>query len=187
VNLPYQKPTNGPFQYIQFAASVGSIPAAGKIATLRWNWLINDVNYSFYLDFVSDGSRVDLVGGEDSALSVSGPVASLNDTNTWKLITLQFQKNTTAGGEADSRIGQTGIPQGLRFYSSSNTDAYSITLPGTGTLTDTAKDWILDVTSGTIDVDNFYWEGGMTGSIENSNLRALDTGAPLGVDDWKSY
>ena len=50
----YENPKNGPFQYIQFAVSVDSIPASpGSMAKLIWNWNINSTDYSFYIDLIT--------------------------------------------------------------------------------------------------------------------------------------
>lgn len=183
---PYQDQANGEFQYIQFAASLGSIPAAGTMATLRWNWDMNGTDYSFYLNFVSDGSKVDLYAGEDQAgANPAALVDSIPDTNTWKYLTLQLQKNQ--GNANDDRVGQTGVSQGLRFYSSSLTPAVTLLLPNESS-NNTAKDWILDVTSGSLYIDNLYWEGGMTGAVENSSLRNFETGQIItNVQDWQLY
>jgi len=186
ITEPYQDQTNGPFQYFQFAVNVGSIPPAGEMAIFRWNWNINSVNYSFFVKFVSDGSKVDIVGGEDLAGSSSQVIDTLLGTSQWRYITVQIQKNSSL--ENDNRIPQTLVPHGVYFYSTSTTPQFSIPLVAAA-ITDTAKDWSINVTSGSLYLDDMYWEGGMsnTGYEQYSNLRPLDQSIPASSTDWKLY
>jgi len=188
VTEPYQDQANGPFQYFQFAASVGSIPASGTMATFRWDFTLNDIRHSFFIHFVGTGSAVNLIGGEDLAggtVSRSFLIDTIPDTSTWKFLTVQIQKNGTA--EDDSRLGQTAVPQGAYFYSSSTSPAGNVPLYNAGTMNDKGHAWVIDVTSESLYLDNMYWEGGMTGALDDDNLRALDTGVPTNVEDWKLY
>lgn len=167
----YENPTNGPYQYIQFAVSIGAIPPSGSMAEFRWNWTVDGIDYSFYIDFQSTGSVVHLLAGEDRAATTSQVIATLDDTSSWRYVTLQMQKN--AGDATDSRTGQT-LAQGMRFYVDSPTWKLEVPLPGSGAAEDTAGDWSLEVISGSLFLDDFYWEGGMTNGHEaDSQLRAF--------------
>ncbi|MCB9782397.1 MAG: DUF4185 domain-containing protein [Candidatus Omnitrophica bacterium] len=168
----YDNPTNGPFQYLQFATSVGSIPPSGDLAELRWNWTINSTDYSFFLKWISDGSSVDLIAGEDSVIGVTETIGTISDTTPWMYITLQFQKNGTS--ETDSRTGQT-LTQGMRIYVDSNVPALEIELPGVGAASDRGGELSWTVTQGQLFIDDLYWEGGMTnGDESSSNLRPFE-------------
>lgn len=181
------KLSNGPFHYHQFAVNVAAIPAAGTMATLQVDWVFDVTPVSFRLDFVSTGSAVNLVAGESLHLATSTVIDTISDTNTWKFITLQVQKNMT--GEDDPDLSQTGVAQGGYFYSSSATPQASFPLGLSFLYVAELTDWSLTVNSGSLHVDDFYWEGGMTDSsvIANRNLRDPATGTPLGVDDWLQY
>jgi len=186
----YKSPTDGPFQYFQFGVKLGSIPSAGDVGIFRWNWKLDTLNYSFYVKFVSTGSVVNIVAGEDAVGSSSSIIDSISDTITWKYITVQVQKN--ASGENEPRLSQTNVAHGVFFYSSSPTPQYSILL-GTPDSADTAKDWFISVSTGSLFIDNMYWEGGLTNSawdggagLANSKLRYPATGV-VDVSDWQLY
>jgi len=171
----YENPKNGPFQYIQFAVSVDSIPASpGSMAKLIWNWNINSTDYSFYIDFQSTGSAINIVAGESLVFVTSQTIDTITNANDWKYITLQFQKNAISA--TDNRTGQT-LSQGMRFYVDNSIPKLEILLPGTGVIDDTGKDWSINVTTGSLYLDDFYWEGGMTNGYEaDGNLRPFDNG-----------
>ena len=167
----YENPTNGPFQYLQFATSAGAIPPTGEVAELRWDWTVNSVDYSFFLTWRSDGSAIELIAGEDSVLGVTDTLVAFPDTNTWEFVTLQFQKNEDPA--TDPRTGHT-LTQGMRFYIDSATPTFEIGLPGLGTSEDKGGEVSLSVATGEIYLDDLYWEGGMTNGDEaSSNLRPL--------------
>jgi len=175
----YENPTNGAFQYLQFGVSPGAIPAPGTMAELRWNWRIASIDYSFFVQFQSTGSDILLIAGEDLAGSSSETIATFSDTASWKYLTLQFQKN--AAPATDSRTGQT-VSQGMRFYINDSTPKLELPLPGNGAQGDTGLNWSIRVDSGSLYMDDFYWEGGMTnGGEANGNLRPFEgPGAPSG-------
>jgi hypothetical protein len=180
-------------QYLQFAVNVGEIPAAGTMAEFRWNWILGltDPTYSFYIEFVSNGSSVDLVAGEDSVTSTSATIATLSNTTDWVYITIQLQKNngTVDDDDAGRNISQTGITRGAHFYASSTTEGFSVLVADGGTV-DESQDWSLSVTSGSLYIGDFYWEGGIdpaiwpvcTGCEAAENVRALDN--PTDVEEW---
>jgi hypothetical protein len=179
---PYQDQANGPLQYFQFAVNVDSLPVAGPIATFRWNWTMDSTAYSFYVSFVSTGSAIDVVAGEDVAGSTSAVIATIG-ANSWQYITVQVQKNPAAAD--DDRLGQTGVTQGAYFYCSNATAGFSVPFTGTSVV---AADWSLSVVETSIYIDSVYWEGGMTGdSTGNDNVRDPATGAELSINDWKLY
>lgn len=179
--VPYQDQLNGPFQYFQFAVNIASVPTAGPIGTFRWNWTMDTTAYSFYVSFVSTGTAIDVVAGEDAAGSTSAVIATIG-ANSWQYITVQVQKN--AGTQDDSRLGQIGVTQGAHFYCSSSTAGFSV--PFTGS-TVGAGAWSINVVESSIYIDSVYWEGGMTGdSSGNDNIRDLATGA-MAVNDWELY
>jgi len=202
VNLPYQDPQNGAFQYLQFAASVGSIPASGTMAQLIWDFELNSIDHRFFVAFVSNGSSVDLVAGESKATTAPNTIiGNIPDTNTWRYITLQVSKNiagATDPGENTSDPGRFAVefvPQGCRFYV--NSDTAGLAVPAAGTVqgpADPAGAWIVDVTSGSLYLDSIYWEGGMDFNSSTpagaDNPRDRVSGTPfdlLSVDDWQLY
>ncbi|MCA9438651.1 MAG: hypothetical protein KC978_22895 [Candidatus Omnitrophica bacterium] len=204
ISEPFQDPANGPFQYIQFAVSLGEIPSTpGTFAELRWNWLLNlSVDHSFYIQFQSDGSEVTMVAGEDLAGSTSGVLGTFTDANTWKYITIQLQKNATPENDSRAVINQSMIPQGAYFYASSSTPQVVVS-PAIGTPDSTAnaKDWSLTVTDGSLFIDEVYYEGAMTDALdgtmgvpveEANRIRALDSPEltaipPSSVFNWKLF
>jgi len=190
ITEPYQDQTDGPFQYFQFAVNVGSIPSAGQMAIFRWNWDYdgNDItDYSYYIKFQSTGSAVDIIAGEDMAGSTSATIDTLTSTSQWTYITAQMMKNLAAADGDDARTGQTDLPQGMRFYSSSTTPALVILGPATAAF-NKSKDWSFSVTSGILYLDDMYWEGGMTlANPGHDNLRPLDQTIPASATDWKLY
>lgn len=190
----YDAPTNGAMQYLQFAVNIGEIPAAGTMAEFRWNWVLGtaDPTYSFYVQFVSNGSSVDLLAGEDTTTSTSGTIATLSNTTDWVYVTIQIQKNngTVDDNDATRNIAQTGIARGAYFYASNTTAGFTVPIAdGSGTV-DASQDWSLAVSSGSLYIGDFYWEGGIdpanwpycAGCEAAENVRALDN--PTDVEDW---
>lgn len=166
----YKNPSNGPIQYLQFAVSVSSVPAAGqRLAQFHWNWLINELIHSFYIDFISNGQSVEMIAGESLVASASGVIGLLQE-DEWKYITLQMQKNTE--DSTDIRTAQT-LSRGMRFYVDSENPRLTVAFPGQAGRTDRSLDWDLSVESGVLYLDEFYWEGGLTnpGFESNGNLR----------------
>jgi len=188
VTQPYQDQANGPFQYFQFAVSLDSIPSPGDVGIFRWNWTLDTLSYSFYVKFVSTGSIVNIVAGEDSVGSTSLVIGSINDAQTWKFITVQVQKNTAADNDTRPEVNQTGVAHGAYFYVNSKTPGLSIAL-GTADLSDKAKDWSINVSSGSLFLDTMYWEGGLPSAYVpagiNELIKDLETGLP--VADWMIY
>jgi len=188
VTQPYQDQKNGPFQYFQFAVSLGSIPSAGDVGIFRWNWTLDTLSYSFYVKFVSDGSIVNIVAGEDSVGSTSATIGTITNTIDWKFITVQVQKNTAADNDTRPEVNQTGVTHGAYFYVNSKTPGLSIPL-GTADVSDTAKDWSIIVSSGSLFLDTMYWEGGLPSAYvppdKNELIKDLETGSP--VSDWMIY
>lgn len=188
------KPSAGPFHYLQFAVKVASIPAAGTMAILHYNWdtdvlFPNPEEFSFFVAFVSTGSSVDIVAGEDLAGATSAIIDTLPDTNTWKYITLQFQKNSDPSAADDVELGQTDVPQGTYFYSSSSTPQMYIPWNTLG-FNPAHLGWSFTVNSGTLLLDHFYWEGAMVsdaGLEEGRKLRDPATGSLLAVEHWRDY
>ena len=102
------------------------------------------------------------------SLGISQNIGTIENTLDWRYITIQMQKNQT--DETDSRTGQT-LSRGMRFYVDSFIPGLELTLPTT-TTDATGQDWSLQVTEGSLYIDDFYWEGGMTNGDEgSSNLR----------------
>ena len=188
VTPPYQDQKNGPFQYFQFAVSLDSIPAPGNVGIFRWNWLLDTLNYSFYVKFVSTGTIVNIVAGEDAIGSTSLVIGSINDTQTWKFITVQVQKNTAADNDTRPEVNRSGVAHGVYFFVNSKTPGLSILL-GTADVNDTAKDWSINVSSGSLFLDTMYWEGGLPSAYVaqgiNELIKDLETGLP--VSDWVLY
>ena len=178
---PYQDQGNGPFQYFQFAVSLGSIPStAGSMGSFTWDWDTDGTPFALKVDFVSNGTSVDIVAGLDGGSTAT--IDTLVDTNTWTYITVQVQKNATA--EDDARASQTGVAQGAYFYSSSTTAGQTVTIPAGSAIN--AGGWTFSVTDGSIYLDEMYWEGGMTGdSTGNDNLRPFDNTSA--VEGWTQY
>ncbi len=172
----YARPTNGAYQYFQFALCLDAFPQAGQMAEFRWDWILGAEDYSFFLRLVSTGTSVNLVAGEDLVYSTSEIISAIDQVNDWQHITLQMQKN--AEPATDSRTGQT-LSQGLRIYINSENPAVEILLPGNGAEGDKALDWEWDVTAGALYLDDFYWEGGMTnGDESSSSLRPFTKACP---------
>ncbi len=186
-----ENPGNGALQYLQFAVNIGSIPAAGTMATLVYDFRFTDpvTDYSYFIDFVSTGSAVQLVAGENVVVGTSAVIDTITDTNTWKYITLQVNKDTAP--QADTTLGQTGLTQGARFFcSSASPQMFIPTAALHGGLLREFLGASLTVNSGQLYLDAFYWEGGMTWdstTYANRNVRDPETGTALSVDDWKSY
>ena len=186
---PYQDQTNGPYVYLQLGVNLGAIPAAtGSMGELRWNWDYDGngtADYSYYVDFQSTGTAVDIVAGEDMAGSTSGTIGSLTSTSEWEYITLQMQKNHT---DEEDPLTSQNLSQGMRFYCSSTTPALEITYTSLDSF-NKAKDWSISVTSESLYIDDMYWEGGMTLYTDQNerNLRAFDQGLPAFSGYWKFY
>jgi hypothetical protein len=77
------------------------------------------------------------------------------------------------------------VSQGAHFFVSSNTESGSGIAPiGGSDTTYVSRDWAFTVTSGTVYLDDIYWDGGLDDDDVNSNPRPLDTGASASVGDW---
>lgn len=191
VGPEYQDPQNGNFQLFQFAINVDPIPAAGTVATFRWNQDMNSVDvqpdHSFYVRLDSDGDTVTITGGEDlnNDPAVEAVLGTLDSTDDWAYITLLSQKD--AADTPDSRFPFLGnVPQGMHFFNSSETPALSVGYEVTVEGAYAGRDWSFTVDSGTIYLDELYWDGGMDDDAVNSNPRPFDLGSdvPDGPLDW---
>src|SRR5690606_15339391 len=114
----------------QFAINVDPIPAAGTVATFRWNQDMNSVDsqpdHSFYVRLDSDGDTVTITGGEDlnNDPAVEAVLGTLDSTDDWAYITLLSQKD--AADTPDSRFPFLGnVSRGMHFFNSSETPALS--------------------------------------------------------------
>lgn len=195
----YKNPTNGNYQYFQFAVNVDPIPAAaGTVGTFRWNFdsdtgVAPDVDYSYYIKLVADGSgNVNIVAGEDvhnTPTPVETTIGQLTSASSWTYLTLQMQKDPSVGGMNDPRMGTTyKIVKGMHFYSP--TASTSIGFGEGGGYLGSAfnsKDWAFTVETGnTIYIDDVYWDGGMddSGVYTNSGLTQFN---PATVADWTLF
>lgn len=192
----YANPTNGSFQFYQFAVNVDPIPAAGNVATFRYN-LIMDASstYSLFVRLDSTGSAVNIVAGEDlkNSPAVSATIGTLSSINDWKYITVMVQKDpgakTDVAPRATASLGAKN--QGAYFFCSSNTEGTSLPLAGDGTAF-ASQNWGWTVSSGTVYIDDLYWDGGWDGSSNTTRIaqtapRYPSNGMAAAVKDWALY
>ena len=111
---------------------------------------------------------MDVIAAVDYPSGASSTVIdTIPDTSAWKWITLQMQKNAGLVAE-DASVPISGtFSQGMHFYSSSATSGLEF-LFNDALAIDTANDWVFDVTSGTLFIDNVYWEGGLSSEPKRS-------------------
>ena len=93
--------------------------------------------------------------------------------------TVQMQKNQTS--ETDDATGQT-LSQGMRFYYSSMSPGLEITYPGTAAFSN-GEGWKLEVFSGSLYIDDLYWEGGMTLDPDNRMLKKITIEDAVAADE----
>jgi len=195
VGTGYMNPTNGNFQVYQFAINVDPIPPMGNVAEFRWNFDMNSgappiADNSFFVKLESNGSAVQITGGEDVAhpTPVTGVLGTLTKTSSWAYISLIVQKD--ASPQSDSRPAlapASPYQQGCTFFNSSNTPALFIPLVGGSASTFASRDWSFHVTSGTIYVDDIYWDGALENDAANSDVRPLNTTGPNSASDWSLF
>jgi hypothetical protein len=198
-----KNPSNGAFVILQFAVSVDSIPAAGDVAELRYNWDSNSatsppIDYSYYIKLVSDGSKVDIKAGEDvkNVPASEATIGSLASSSDWKFITMVMQNNTGSASYAHANLPGGNLTQanGVAFYCSSTTQGHFVAqVDTTGKI---YRGWGLSVkptTTAKVYLDTLYWEGGMDDTAFGTdktqiNLRTFDyAGSGSSVNDWALY
>lgn len=193
VGPDYQDPANGNFIIFQFAVNVDPIPAAGTVATFRWDHDMDDSDpapdHSFYVRLESDGTTVDIVAGEDLANDPAeeSSIGSLAETTDWAYITVLVQKD--GAPTSDSRFPFLGnVEQGVYFFNSSETAAAGIDFAFDGAATYVGRGWSFTVDSGSIYLDEMYWDGGKDDTPAESNFRPFDSEAEsseTSVTDWQ--
>lgn len=177
----------GAVHYLQFAVNVPAIPPAGTMASFNWPMVIEDVTNTWTIDFVSDGSKVDIVAGETLRGLGTQTIGALNGGATeWAFITIQAQIND-GFTESDDRVPPFGlIEQGVHFYISDTTPAFNLAgapdFPETKVLGRFSLGWDLQVTAGTLYVDEFYWECGYEDA--NNGFRTYDDAENLRPVDY---
>lgn len=191
----YENTGNGPIQVFQFAVAVDPIPAAGTVGELRFNWDANGAGaglaYSFFVRFVSTGTSVDILGGEDllNSPAISQTIGTIPDANTWRYVTLIYQKNT--GTVSDSRAPFTGLvlATGMHYFVSSTTEALYV-VANVGDVGSVGQGWGFTVSSGALFLDDMYWDGGVDGAppwVAPTSPRALNKTPVAGVADWTLF
>ena len=199
VSSNISNPANGAYVILQFAVNVAPIPAAGNVAIFRYEWDTNSTappspDYSFYVKLVSNGTKVDIIAGEDlkNITPLEANIGSLNATADWKFITMVMQNNAPPATYTQVNLPSGSLSQleGVAFYCSSETQGHFV--PMIDTTNKTFKGWLFNVSSGNVYLDTLYWESGMdnTAYIDATqiNIRKFNySGSPSSVNDWELY
>jgi hypothetical protein len=201
---PYSATGSGSFNYMQFAVNIDGVPAAGTMASYNWTCIIEDVTHTWTIDFVSDGSKVDLIASETfQGLGTPTTIGTLNGGPTeWLYLTVLTEMNF---GETDARNGLGPLDQGIHIFVGSDTPAFQIAgppdFPNTKVVDRSSRDWSLVVNDGTLYVDEWYWECGFDDQnapfatdVTQENIRPLNfAGLPFNavpaadVGKWNLY
>lgn len=191
---PYQDQANGNFQTFQFAVNVDPIPAAGTVGTFRWNFDSDsttgaNIDHSYYVRMVSTGTTVNLIGGEDVAnvVPVESTIGTLTSSSDWKYVTLLMQKDGAAHTDSRPTAATGSIAQGLHFFVSSYTQSSAIGFLGSAPTSFMSRSWSFTVNSGTVYLDNLYWDGGMEDDGSHFPNAYNSTTSPASVQDWSFY
>ncbi len=193
-------PKNGAFELLQVAVNFDPIPGAGAAGIIRFNWDTDDTagvpltpDYSFYVKFISTGSQVDIIAGEDLKNFSSPPEASigtLTSNTQWKFITFVMVNNTPpAATYTHAHLPGGAITQneGMAFYCSSTTPGHFISMAGnTG---NKHFEGISITSAATMFIDTLYLEGGLDSdnTAPSINIRDFDYAGTSSVNDWALY
>ncbi len=196
-----QDPRNGNFVIHQFAVNVDPIPAAGTVATYRYNWDTDDTagaspDHSFFVRLDSTGTAVDVIAGEDVANSpaTEATIGQLTSASDWVYITLVMQNGGTAASYSHANLpdgGFTNLAPGVYIYASSTTPGITIPFATANGTVKTFMGWSFTVASGVLYVDDMYWEGGMDSESDGTALarraiRPFNKGTSS-VSDWPLF
>ena len=131
-----------------------------------------------------------IIGGEDVAhpTPVTGVLGTLPVRQSWAYISLIVQKETAAQSDSRPALAPASpYSQGCTFFNSSNTPALFIPMVGGAPTTFNSRDWSFQVSSGTIYVDDIYWDGALENDAANSDVRPLNTTVPDSASNWSLY
>jgi hypothetical protein len=200
VGTNYQDPQNGNFQIFQFAVKVNPIPAAGTVGTFRWNHDYDSTtaagNNSFFVRLVSTGTSINVLGGEDVAHSgittATATLGNLPSTGSWAYITLLLNKDSVNHTDSRPNVAAAypspgGVPPGMHIFMSSNTAGQNVPLLNGAPGSFKGGSWAFTVNSGTMYLDDIYWDGGMDDDVSgNQKVRPFNkVAAPSRVEDWQ--
>ena len=196
---PYDNPGNGNFVILQFGVNVDPIPSAGTVGEMRYNWDTDtgvgaSPDHSFYVKFVSDGSKVDIIAGEDlfNATPSEATIGTLNSGSEWDFVTMVMQNGTGSQTYTHALLpgGALTLNAGVTFFCSSTTAGHFVAFGSDNGAAKKGTSWNISATGGTLYVDTLYWEGGMdvdSGAV-SINIRPFNySGSPSSVQEWSLF